>query len=195
MVKCFGSLGTPFPHSPRNPAWCFSICYPHYLVFHLALQICSHSFTNTFLFYISFIIALLWVWLEFDFTSCIQQWDARRRMVLYLRQLNDGELYCICLCHHPCEMLSMSQVSQTSKTVAKFVVFISWLYQNHRGKFAEMLSYIRNQHEIFCDPFQCYMRPSALKEQALAVLEERILITAPLHTSQAARLPFLLAVL
>lgn len=106
-------------------------------------------------------------------------------MVLYLRQLNAGELYCICLFHHPSEMLSMSQVSQTSKTVAKFVVFISWLYQNHRGKFAEMLSYIRNQHEIFFDPIQCYMRLSALKEKALAVLEGRILTTATLHISQA----------
>lgn len=106
-------------------------------------------------------------------------------MVLYLRQLNAGELYCICLFHHPSEMLSMSQVSQTSKTVAKFVVFISWLYQNHRGKFAEMLSYIRNQHEIFFDPIQCYMRLSALKEKALAALEGRILTAATLHISQA----------
>lgn len=105
-------------------------------------------------------------------------------MVLYLRKLNAGELYCICLFHHPSEMLSMSQVSQTSKTVAKFVVFISWLCQNHRGKFAEMLSYIRNQHEIFFDPIQCYMRLSALKEKALAVLG-RILTTATLHISQA----------
>lgn len=105
-------------------------------------------------------------------------------MVLYLRQLNAGELYCICLFHRPSEMLSMSQVSQTSKTVAKFVVFISWLCQNHRGKFAEMLSYIRNQHEIFFDPIQCYMRLSALKEKALAVLG-RILTTATLHISQA----------
>lgn len=56
------------PQDTLHPDWCFSILHPHYLVLHHALHI---SFTNRFLFYISFIIVMLWAWLEFVCTSSI----------------------------------------------------------------------------------------------------------------------------
>lgn len=160
-------------------AWWFSLSHPHYPALHLTLHTHSHSFTNVFLVYISFIISFATSLVQVC-TSCIQQGNTRRtRMASYLKQLNVGEAYCVpasAIIPVGCWACHVN----FSEMVTKFVFLIRWLYWSCEGKFAKVPGYIRNQHEIPCDLFRWHVRLSALKIQALAVPDRENL---DLHTT------------
>lgn len=134
-VGHFGGLGTPFPHPPKQPSLCLSlfwvflspISHPHYLVLHLTLHDCSHSFRNTFLGYISVIILFVMSLVRFELHVLYSEREYQEKKNGLSPKAAFGKVYSVpscaiipvgcCACH-----LSFSAM------VSKFVFFIFRLH-------------------------------------------------------------------
>lgn len=144
-VKCFRGLGIPFSHSPRHPSpWLVFFCFPSSLSHPPP---CTAHFFHNFLLYISFIIVMLCHLFAFPVLSQEGMPGEGQSCTSSCWMLENSMLYMSL----PQLLSDAEHVANFSKMTVNFVVLISWLYQNHIWKFTEMLGYIRNQCEIFCD--------------------------------------------
>lgn len=127
----------------------------------------------------------LWVWLEFDCTSCILQSSiSRTRIALYLKQLNDGEVYSVpasAILHVGCWAPHLN----ISKIVTKFVFLICWLYWNWRWVCTNAGLHQESSWEILW-LFSVVYKPKYSANPSFSNPRHGILISTPLHISPAA---------